>query len=125
MLWVWQLFHRGLLNQTKECLRAERRATVMHRIPETIPITCHQVGFALIRNGGLARRVFSEHSKQLIRYGFVGNCSAACFPVHAEKPRLKARPLCLVSMLPFLQTEQWSNAEIKRVRWPTPAGWQR
>lgn len=56
MLWLGQGFHGGLLNQTKECLRPERRATVLHRIPETIPITCHQVGFAHIRNGGLSRR---------------------------------------------------------------------
>lgn len=114
MLCVWQGFHRGLLNQTKECLRPERRATVMCRIPEAIPITCHQVGFALIRNGGLSLGMFSKRSKQLIRYGFADNCSAACFSAHAEKPQHKARPLCLVSVLPFLQTEQWSNAEIKR-----------
>lgn len=58
--------------------------------------------------------MFPKRSKQLIRYGFAGNSSAARFSPQARGSKL--RPPCPVAMLPFLQTGRRSDAKINRLR---------
>lgn len=81
VLWsIWQ----GLTvsHQTKTVW-----AHCLHRIPETIPITCHQVGPAPYKEW----RTFSTcfpNTAQLIRYSFMGNYCAVSGPrKHSEKKR--------------------------------------
>lgn len=64
---------------------------VLHHIPEAIPITCHQVLVALIRNEGLSPRF--PNTAKLIRYSFMGNSYAASVSANIQNLPLTLHPL--------------------------------
>lgn len=102
----------------------------MHRIPETIPITCHQVGTAPFKEW----RPFSTcfpNTAQLIRYSFMVNYCAVSAYKCSKKERTYRSTLCgsLPPPSPIFhasisQILLCNKAEIKRLAGTTQIQWE-